>query len=145
MTAEGNSDALLMHATTVAVDGRAVLIMGPSGSGKSALALQMLAFGAVLVADDQTLLTVQDGCLIADCPEPLVGLIEARGTGLLNAVPFGPAKVHLVVDLGQHETDRLPPQRSIVIRDVRIDLALGRDDAHFYAVLIQYAKAGRRA
>ena len=43
--------AVLLHASCVAVAGRAVLITGPSGSGKSSLALTLLAHGAALVAD----------------------------------------------------------------------------------------------
>jgi len=46
-----------LHATAVAFDQKAVVITGPSGAGKSSLALQMMAFGADLVADDQVILT----------------------------------------------------------------------------------------
>ena len=76
---------VLLHASCVAISGRGVLIIGPSGSGKSALALQLMAFGASLVADDQTELTVQGGTLIARCPPTMSGLIEARGLGILRA------------------------------------------------------------
>ena len=59
---------VLLHASCVAVKGRALLITGPSGTGKSALALQMMALGADLVADDQTLLQPRAGKLIATAP-----------------------------------------------------------------------------
>jgi HPr kinase/phosphorylase len=48
---------LVLHATTVAIGGRGVLILGPSGSGKSGLALELMAMGAGLVADDRTEVT----------------------------------------------------------------------------------------
>ena len=78
-------DQLLLHATAVAVDDQAVLIEGASGSGKSALALTLMAFGAVLVADDRVLLQIAGGNLIATPPATIAGRIEARGMGILKA------------------------------------------------------------
>ena len=96
-----------LHASAIAMGSRGLLILGPSGAGKSALALDLMSRGAALVADDRVALGAQDGVLIARCPPTLVGRIEARGVGILNAAPAGPTAVALVVDLGQAETDRL--------------------------------------
>lgn len=133
------------HATTVALGDRGALILGPSGSGKSGLALQLMALGARLVADDRTILTVAEGRLIATCPPALRGRIEARGIGILNAEPVENAAITLAINLGESESDRLPPQRSIVIEGVTIPLVRGSGSAHFPAAVIQLLRAGRFA
>ncbi|MEO0937920.1 MAG: HPr kinase/phosphatase C-terminal domain-containing protein [Pseudomonadota bacterium] len=98
----------LIHASAVAAKGRAALIVGASGSGKSSLALQLLAFGAALICDDQVDLTVQNGALIAGPAPNIAGMIEARGVGLLKAPVAGPTPVACVIDLNALETERLP-------------------------------------
>lgn len=133
----------LIHATTVALNGRGLMIMGPSGAGKSVLALRMMALGAALVADDQTLLVPVEGQLIARCPPALSGMIEARGIGLLRADPAGPVALAHVVDLAQTETERLPPLRQVSICGTAIDLVLGQQADHFPSMLIQLLRTGR--
>ena len=76
-----------VHASTVAIDGHAVLIAGRPGSGKSDLALRLIDRGAVLVSDDYTILTRSGDGLIASSPETIRGRIEVRGVGLLE-MPF---------------------------------------------------------
>ena len=56
-----------LHASCVAHAGKGILITGSAGSGKSFLALELLARGGRLVADDQTLLEMSQGHLIARC------------------------------------------------------------------------------
>lgn len=144
------SDALtdgseVLHASCVAVDGRGVLILGPSGAGKSALALALMALGAQLVADDRTIVTpVADG-LVASCPETLLGLIEARGLGILRADPAGPVPLVLAVDLSTAEASRLPPFRSVTFAGRSITLVQSQQNPHFPASLLQYVKGGRHA
>ena len=75
----------VIHASCVALGRSAVLLVGPSGSGKSALALELMALGAELVADDRTVLSLHDTGLIASCPASIRGRIDARGVGLLAA------------------------------------------------------------
>lgn len=82
-----------LHATTVAIEGRGLVILGPSGAGKSTLALELMATGAVLVADDRTDLARQGDALIASVPQALAGRIEARGIGILGAREYGPVPV----------------------------------------------------
>jgi HPr kinase/phosphorylase len=135
----------ILHATAVAdAAGRGLLILGPSGSGKSALALQLLALGARLVADDRTVVSVSGEGLVLTCPPTIRGLIEARGIGLLQAEAVTAAALVLVVDLGRTETERLPPRREIVLSGARIDLVLGPVTPHFPASLMQYLAWGRR-
>ena len=135
---------ITLHATCVAVEGRACLITGPSGSGKSALALQMMALGARLVADDRVTLSLVDGALRATCPAPIRGMIEARGLGLLNADALEGAEPVLTVDLSRQETERLPPQREVDYLGHRIALVFGLPAPHFPASLLLYLRAGRR-
>jgi HPr kinase/phosphorylase len=134
-----------IHATCVALNRRGVLIIGPSGSGKSAVALQLMAFGCILVSDDQTVLTVQDGTLTARAPAVLKGRIEARGIGILAAdtIPF--ARVILAVDLAQAETDRLPPERCVTMHGCSVPLVHRVESTHFPAAILQYLKAWRIA
>lgn len=99
---------LLIHATCIDVAGRGVLLRGPSGSGKSDLALRLIDGGAGLVADDQVELQVQDGRLVAAPPAVLAGLLEVRGLGIVR-LPFAASPVRLVVDLvAVPEMERLP-------------------------------------
>lgn len=76
-----------LHATTVAIDGMAVLIEGVSGSGKSDLALRLIDRGAILVSDDQTLVVRAGATLLARAPTTIAGRIEVRGIGIL-AMPY---------------------------------------------------------
>ncbi|WP_240335458.1 HPr kinase/phosphorylase [Pseudotabrizicola algicola] len=135
---------MILHATTVAFEGRALLITGASGRGKSSLALQLMAIGAVLVADDRTILTLHGQKVIASCPAPLAGLIEARGVGLLNAPHLAQAPVALVVDLDRNETARLPEQRQITLLGQPLSLVLLAESAHFPSSLRHYVLQGRR-
>lgn len=138
-------DRTILHACCVAHAGRAVLISGASGAGKSALALQLMALGAGLVADDRTCLDARDGVLIASAPAAIRGMIEARGIGLLRAESVAHAPVRLAVDLDRAETERLPPERHTEILRCRIPLLHKVEHAHFPAAILQYLKGGRCA
>lgn len=131
------------HASTVALGSRAVMIRGASGSGKSALALELMALGCRLVADDRTILIRREDHLVAECPARIAGLIEARGVGLLAVVPAGPSRVSICVDLDEIETDRLPPHRSISYLGVSLPLIHKVERAYFAPAILQYLKAGR--
>ncbi|MBO9457056.1 serine kinase [Paracoccus sp. R12_1] len=134
-----------LHATTIAVDGRGLLILGPSGAGKSCLALQMMAAGAALVADDRTDVTRDGAALIASCPAPLRGRIEARGVGILAASDHGPVQLAAIADLGRSEADRLPKSQEHDLLGIALPLVLGPYRPHLYAALRQLLVAGRVA
>lgn len=136
---------MTLHATCVAVDGKGLLILGPSGSGKSSLALQMMAFGARLVADDRVDLARRGDALFATCPVPLRGLIEARGLGILHADPVPEAEVVLIADLAHAPGARLPPPATMLLHGCEIDLVAAAPNDHFSASLVQYLRGGRAA
>ncbi len=98
-----------VHATAVAIDGRAVLLLGASGSGKSDLALRLIDRGAKLIADDQTRLRRREEALIASAPSEIKGLIEVRGLGIVAVPTLAEAPVRLAVELVRSEAvERLP-------------------------------------
>jgi HPr kinase/phosphorylase len=134
-----------LHASCVAVDGRGLLILGPSGSGKSSLALQMIGLGAILVADDQVEVTRVGEALVAGAPSALAGLIEARGVGLLRAETVTGVPLHLAVDLGQPASPRLPDRDGILVLETRIDLVKAPLTAHLPAALLLHMRGGRHA
>jgi HPr kinase/phosphorylase len=131
-----------LHASCVAVAGRGLLILGPSGSGKSALALRMMAIGARLVADDRVGLSREGGALVARCPAPLRGRIEARGLGLLGADPLEAATLALAADLTAPPATRWPEPREIVLLGLALPLVAAASDAHFPAALVHYLRHG---
>ena len=119
------------------------MIVGPSGSGKSGLALELMSRGAALIADDRTVLTRRDGVIHLSAPETISGMIEARGIGILNAQTTT-ADLFAVVDLAQDEPARLPSIRKRNLLGVEVVLLHNCASPYFPAGLIQYLKAGRR-
>lgn len=134
-----------IHATTITMESRGLLILGPSGSGKSSLALDLMAVGAMLVADDRTDLRREGDRIVASCPPPLLGRIEARGIGILSAIPSETAVLAQVVDLGAGNGDRLPQWSSYDLLGVDIPLVSASYHPHLYAALRQLLLGGRVA
>ena len=98
-----------LHGTTVALDGRAELISGPSGSGKSDLALRLLDRGFVLVSDDRTIVRNEGSRLIASAPETIKGKLEVRGVGIVEMEHQRDVPIALVVELSS-DIQRLPDE-----------------------------------
>lgn len=134
-----------MHASCVSVDGNGLLICGPSGSGKSSLALQMMALGARLVSDDRCQLSAHDGRLYAAPPETIAGQIEARGVGILNADYLPQTRIVAVLDLWKTETERLPESRTVQIMGVTLSSYYRTELTPLAAAMLQLLKAGRSA
>ena len=117
------TDTLLQHATAVAIDGEAVLLRGPSGSGKSDLALRLIDRGAQLVADDQTLLRREGDRVLASAPPAIAGLIEIRGVGLVRVPAAVVAPLVLIADLmASSDIERMPEWRAETVLGVAVPL-----------------------
>jgi serine kinase of HPr protein (carbohydrate metabolism regulator) len=100
-------NSITIHASCVAIGGRAVLIAGKSGAGKSDLALRLIDRGAALISDDYTLLERRGADLLARPPVTIAGKIELRGVGLIEMDHGSEAPVALMIDLDL-TPERLP-------------------------------------
>ena len=118
-----------VHASAVLVGDRAVLIRGPSGSGKSRLAFDLILAGrsgqippAILVGDDRVHLDTSGGNLIVRPAAELAGLIEIRGLGIRRIDHAGEAVVGLVVDLAAEDAERMPAAEALttIVNGVKI-------------------------
>lgn len=114
-----------LHATSVAIDGHAVLLEGASGVGKSDLALRLIDRGGILVSDDQTLLVRQGDRLVARSPATIRGQIEVRGLGIVTMPHVEDMPVALIVRLGGTPM-RMPERRQrriagIVVREIAFE------------------------
>jgi serine kinase of HPr protein (carbohydrate metabolism regulator) len=96
-----------LHASTVSSGGRAVLITGPSGSGKSDLALRLLDRGFTLVSDDQTIVKRDGDRLLASAPPTIAGKLEVRGIGIVEMDRTNDVPVALLIEL-TGDIQRLP-------------------------------------
>lgn len=103
-----------LHASCVLKEGRAILISGRSGSGKSDLALRLIDRGASLVSDDYTIVRRIGGQLLASAPPNIAGKLEIRGIGIVELPPSGDAPVCIMVDLNR-EVERMPAAAGPVV------------------------------
>ncbi len=116
-----------IRGTAVAVGSAGLLITGATGTGKSALALALIARGALLVADDQVLLRTDGDRLTMSAPGATRGLIEMRGIGLVALPAVEAVPLCLIADLDEAARDRLPPLRSRALRGRSVPLLSCRD------------------
>ncbi|MET0137080.1 MAG: HPr kinase/phosphatase C-terminal domain-containing protein [Sphingobium sp.] len=116
-----------LHATSIAIDGRVVLLIGASGSGKSDLALRLIDRGATLVSDDYTDITVCAGQLIAAPPATIAGKMEVRHLGIVDMPHVHNLPVALAISLDD-KPERMP-DRSQRLTIMGIDIPLLRLNA----------------
>jgi serine kinase of HPr protein (carbohydrate metabolism regulator) len=110
-----------IHATCVATDAGGVLLLGPSGSGKSDLALRLIDRGAKLVSDDRVAVRREDGKLIAATPGALFGKLEVRGVGICDVPAQRETVIALIVHLGD-EGERLPNAPTETLEGISLPL-----------------------
>lgn len=105
-----------VHGTAVSIEGAGLVITGPSGSGKSGLAAQLLAFGADLVCDDIVILEARPEGVMATAPPGAPSAIELRGLGIAPIRTRTPVPVAAILSLGP-SMGRLPETTFLRILD----------------------------
>ena len=118
--------SLIMHATCVDINGSGVLIVGRSGSGKSSLAISLLALGSTLVADDQCELVKKNNKFRISKPASLPNSIEIRGIGLVSVPMVVETSLDWVVNMDEAETERMPTLRFTEIGGYRVQTVFGK-------------------
>ena len=116
-----------MHATCVDVNGSGVLIVGHSGSGKSSLAINLLALGSKLVADDQCELQKKNNRFSVSKPASLPNSIEIRGVGLVSVPMVVETSLDWVVNMDEAEKERMPDLRFTEIDGYKIPTIFGKN------------------
>ena len=117
----------IMHASCVDVNGSGVLIVGRSGSGKSSLAINLLALGSKLVADDQCELIRKSNGFRISKPASLPKSIEIRGVGLVSVPMVNETSLDWVVNMDEVEKERMPTPRFTKIDGFRVPTVFGKD------------------
>jgi len=113
----------LLHGTGLIYEGKGLLIMGPSGSGKSDLALRMMGRGALLIGDDYIeVSSAEGGRVIMRAPKNIAGKIEVHNVGLLEVAFQSQAEIDMVFHLvtSVQKLERLPFEKMISIEGCRI-------------------------
>ena len=121
------NDSLIMHATCVDINGSGVLIVGRSGSGKSSLAINLIALGSTLVADDQCEIVKKNNKLSVFKPTSLPSSIEIRGVGLVSVPMAVETSLDWVVNMDEAEKERMPDLRFTEIDGYKIPTVFGKN------------------
>ena len=119
--------SLVVHASCVDVNGSGVLIVGRSGSGKSSLAINLLALGSKLVADDQCKLVRKNNSFRISKPASLPKSIEIRGVGLVSVPMVKETSLDWVVNMDEVEKERMPTPQFTKIGGFRVPTVFGKD------------------
>ncbi len=133
--------SMVLHATTIDISGRGASIIGKSGVGKSGLAIKLMAMGADLVSDDQTLLKCVNDKIFLTKPRQVPCAIEARGIGLIPVPAKKTSELFCFVKLIDEPSERLPPLNEKIcfgksIRLIHFNPSLGNEAALF--LMIKY-------
>ena len=109
-----------VHASSVAIDGRAVLLGGRPGMGKSDLAFRLIDRGALLISDDYTIVRRVKGVALASAPATIIGKIELRGVGIVELETAQEVPVALLVDLDERPERQPEPGETRLVAGVAI-------------------------
>lgn len=131
-TARGDT----IHASAVCLAGRGLLILGPAGAGKTRLALELIAHGAELIADDRVVVTPDPtGQPILRPPPAIAGLVEIRGAGILRHPYCSAAPLWLAIDLGATPAERMARVQHRRMAGAEIPCLAGGAPLHAAAIL----------
>ena len=119
--------SLIIHATCVDINGSGILILGRSGSGKSSLAINLIALGSTLVADDQCEIVKKNNKLSVFKPTSLPSSIEIRGVGLVSVPMVVETSLDWVVNMDEAEKERMPDLRFTEIDGYKIPTIFGKN------------------
>ncbi|WDR06909.1 hypothetical protein PSQ90_05525 [Devosia rhodophyticola] len=117
-----------VHGTGLMLGQTGILVRGPSGSGKSVLALallerwEMMGKLALLISDDQVLLNAGHGHLQMQAPASIAGKMELRGRGIVSRPMLESAPLHLVIDLVE-TLERMPPEEAFAVELLGVGVA----------------------
>jgi HPr kinase/phosphorylase len=127
ITPTGGPETVTVHGSAVALRDYGVLITGDSGSGKTSLAVELLSLGAELVADDWVRVErAPAGGLVMSPPEPIAGLMELRGIGMVRLPHADQAPLLAVVDMNREPGARLPETEARRLLGMRFPVICGR-------------------
>lgn len=101
------SPTQIIQASAVAIGGRAIMIEGETGTGKSSLALALIDRGGELIGDDGVALTRKAGTIIASPPPNIAGKLEIRHVGIVE-MPTTSAPLAIVLHLSLEEAGQIP-------------------------------------
>jgi len=137
----GGPGTITVHGSAVALRDRGLLITGDPGSGKTSLAIELIAMGAELVADDWVVVERgRAGGLVMSPPAPIAGLVELRGIGLIRLPHTDQAPMIGIVDLNREPDARLPESAERKLLGIGLPLIHGRGRERLasalYAVMI---------
>ena len=109
------------------INGSGILILGRSGSGKSSLAINLIALGSKLVADDQCKLVKKNNSFRIFKPASLPNSIEVRGIGLVSVPTVVETRLDWVVNMDEAETERMPDLRFTEVGGYRVPTVFGKN------------------
>ena len=98
----------IVHGTAIALEDKGVLLIGPSGSGKSDLALRLIDSGATLISDDQIICERRNDEIFLFPHKKINGLIEVRGVGIIKVPYIENVKLKMIVQLINKQPERIP-------------------------------------
>ena len=134
--------SLTLHASAVTAHGRGLLILGSAGAGKTTLAVEMIALGARLIADDRTEVANGAEGLKLSAPQALSGLVELRGIGLIRLPALASAPLAFAVDLDHEAGSRLPEPGVLPLLDTAVPRIFGKGRAGLAPALMALLQAG---